>query len=89
MYGPDNELRSHRQRHYEQVCDGKFVQKKAREGKWYQNLKLYEAAYAPETLQFYTIKGVDPLSEAGMDFNRELRRVGYGYTIDRAKLFLK
>ena len=70
------------------VCDGKFVQKKAREGKWYQNLKLYEAPYAPETMQFYTIKGVDPLSEAGMDFNRELRRVGYGYTIDRAKLFL-
>jgi len=89
MYGPDMNFGPIGSVTMNKVCDGKFVQKKAREGKWHQNLKLYEAAYAPETLQFYTIKGIDPLSEAGMDFNRELRRVGYGYTIDRAKLFLK
>jgi hypothetical protein len=32
---------------------------------------------------------VDSLSEEGMDFNRELRRVGYGYTVDRKKLRLQ
>ena len=71
-----------------EVCDGKFVERKAREGKRYRNLKLYEAPYEPETLQLYTIKGVDTFSAEGMEFNRELRRVGYGYTVDRKKLRL-
>ena len=74
---------------FKEVHDGKFVERKAREGKTYQNLKLYEAPYLPETIQFYTINGVDSLSEEGMDFNRELRRVGYGYTVDRKKLRLQ
>ncbi|HXC49746.1 MAG TPA: hypothetical protein VN634_02570 [Candidatus Limnocylindrales bacterium] len=75
---------------FPEVCDGKFVDRKPREGKTYKGLKLYEAPYVPESdaIQFYTIKGVDELSLAGMDFNRELRRVGHGYTIDRAKLLL-
>jgi len=73
---------------FKEVCDGKFVDRKAREGKTYRDLKMYEAAYAPETLQFYTINGIDALSESAMEFNRELRRVGYGYTLDRKKLFL-
>ncbi|HVM94752.1 MAG TPA: hypothetical protein VMT89_00120, partial [Candidatus Acidoferrales bacterium] len=74
---------------FKQVLDGKFVERKALEGRTYRNLKLYEAAYLPETLQFYTINGVDALSEEGMDLNRELRRVGYGYTVDRKKLRLQ
>jgi hypothetical protein len=81
-YGPIGQVT------FEQVCDGAFVGRKAVEGKAYRNLKLYEAPYVPETLQFYTIPGVDRLSEAGMDFNRELRRVGYGYVVDRKKLRL-
>ena len=64
------------------------MKRKEVEGKTWRNLRLYEAPYQPETLQFYKIKGVDRLSHAGMDFNRELRRVGYGYEVDRAKLFL-
>jgi hypothetical protein len=49
---------------------------------------LYEAPCQPETLQFYKIKGVDRLSHQGMEFNRELRRVGCGYQVDRKKLLL-
>ena len=74
---------------FKEVHDCKFVDRKARPGKTYQNLKLYEAPYLPETLQFYTINGVGALSDEGMDFNRELRRVGYGYTVDRKKLRLQ
>ena len=74
---------------FKEVLDGKFVERKALAGRTYRNLKLYEAAYLPETLQFYTINGVDALSEEGMDLNRELRRVGYGYTVDRKKLRLQ
>jgi hypothetical protein len=82
-YGPIGQVT------FPEVCTGKFVKGKAREGKAYQGLTLYEAPYQPETLQFYKIKGVNGISNAGMEFNRELRRVGYGYQIDRSKLRLK
>ena len=39
--------------------------------------------------EFYIINGVDTYSRTGMDFNRELRRIGYGYRIDRKKLLLE
>lgn len=81
-YGPIGEVT------FDEVCTGKFVGKKAVQGATYRNLRLYEAPYEPETIQFYKIKGVSQLSREGMDFNRELRRVGYGYDIDRTKLRL-
>jgi hypothetical protein len=71
------------------VCTGTFVKGKAREGRRYQNLTLYEAAYEPETIQFYRIKGLTAASSDAMAFNRELRRVGHGYTVDRKKLRLE
>jgi hypothetical protein len=82
-YGPIGQVT------FDEVCEGKFVKHKAVEGKTWRNLTVYEAAYQPETLQFYKIKGVDRLSHEGMEFNRELRRVGYGYDVDRKKLFLE
>ncbi len=82
-YGPLNEVV------IKEACDGRFTGRKAREGKTYRGLKVYEAPYEPETVQMYSIKGVDPFSEEGMDFNRELRRVGHGYTVDRKLLRLE
>jgi hypothetical protein len=81
-YGPIGEVT------FDDVCEGKFVGRKTREGKHSQGLKLYEAPYQPESIQFYKIKGVASLSHQGMNFNRELRRVGYGYEVDRALLGL-
>ncbi len=81
-YGPLGEVT------FDEVCEGRFVKRKAKEGKTWKNLGLYEAPYQPETVQFYKIKGVDSLSAQGMEFNRELRRVGYGYEIDRSMLGL-
>ena len=81
-YGPVGEVT------FDEVCTGKFVKKKALVGETYEDLKLYEAPYEPETIQFYKIKGLRPTSREGMDFNRELRRVGYGYEVDRSKLRL-
>lgn len=69
-------------------CEGRFVGRKAREGKTFRDLKLYEAPYEPETVQMYLIKGVDTYSRDGMEFNRELRRVGHGHTTDRKLLRL-
>lgn len=65
-------------------CD--FVKRKAVEGKVYTDVKLYEAPYEPEFLQFYTINGVSATSHDGYEINRELRRVGYGYEVDRKLL---
>jgi hypothetical protein len=66
----------------------KFLKRKALQGTKHVNVGLYEAPYEPEYLQFYVIDGVDKLSRKGMDFNRELRRVGYGYKVDRTLLGL-
>jgi hypothetical protein len=74
---------------FDDVCEAKFVGRKTREGRRWKGLTLYEAPYQPETIQFYKIKGVDRLSHEGMDFNRELRRVGYGYQVDRKLLRLE
>ena len=65
-----------------------ILKRKALQGKKYENIKLYEAPYEPEYLQFYSINGVDKLSRKGMEFNREMRRVGHGYAIDRKRLLL-
>jgi hypothetical protein len=89
MYGDEMNYGPIGQVTFPEVCTGKFIKRKAREGQTYQGLTLYEAPYQPETLQFYKIKGINSLSHEGMEFNREIRRVGYGYQVDRAKLRLK
>lgn len=66
-----------------------FVGSRAKIGPRHQNVKLYESPYEPEYLQFYTINGVTATTSAGYDFNRELRRVGYGYEVDRKILRLE
>ena len=88
MYGDDMNFGPIGSVTLKDVCDGEFVAKKARVGKTYKELKLYEAPNAKETIQFYVVKGKGSQSREVMDFNRELRRVGYGYTIDRKTLFL-
>jgi hypothetical protein len=52
------------------------------------NVPLYEARFEPEAIQFYTVKPVPFDSDKGMELNRELRKVGAGHTLDRAKLLL-
>ena len=66
----------------------KYVKRKAIQGKTYKNLNLYEASNEPEYIQFYVINGVNSSSRQAMEFNREMRRVGYGYSVDRGTLKL-
>ncbi len=89
LYGNDLNFAPIGEATFKEVYDYKFNKRKALQGKKYENLKLHEAPYEPEYLQFYVINGVNKLSKEGMDFNREMRRVGYGYTIDRKKLRLE
>ena len=62
--------------------------KKAEEARVLENMPLYEAPFARESIQFYLIKPVNFQARKGFEFNRELRRIGAGYELDRAVLFL-
>ena len=73
----------------EQVPVCRYVGRKAEEAEVLTSVPLYEAKYAPEHIQFYQIKPVAFDSAAGFELNRELRKVGAGHTLDRAKLQLK
>ncbi|MGI9371480.1 MAG: hypothetical protein ACR2OJ_03215 [Hyphomicrobiales bacterium] len=70
------------------VC--RFVgKKKAAEANVLQDIPLYEAPFEPGPIQFYTIKSVSFESRAGMEFNRELRRIGSTYDANKKKLMIK
>jgi hypothetical protein len=65
---------------FENTPTSKFIGEKAVRGKIYENIPLYEAAYEPETIQFYK-----PIS---IPFARELRRVSATYPLERNVLNL-
>jgi hypothetical protein len=88
LYGDEIDFGPIGQVMFKEAYGYRFLKKKALQGKKYENITLHEAPYEPEYLQFYVINGVNSLSREGMDFNRELRRVGYGYEIDRKILGL-
>lgn len=70
------------------VC--RFIGKrKAQEARVLADVPLYEAPFEPGPIQFYRLKPAPFESRKGFEFNRELRRVGFGHQSDRAKLFLK
>ena len=62
--------------------------KKAEEVQVLKDVPLYEAPYARESIQFYLTKSVNFDTRPGFELNRELRRVGAGYELDRKKLRL-
>ncbi len=63
--------------------------KKAEEMATLENVRLYEAPFEPGPIQFYQLHPTSFESKAGMEFNRELRRVGVGYDADAKTLFLE
>lgn len=63
--------------------------KKAQEAAVLENIPLYEAPFEPGPIQFYQLKPTSFESRPGMEFNRELRRVGIGYEPNNATLFLE
>ncbi len=62
--------------------------KKATESQVLSDLPLYEAPYARESIQFYLTKPVNFNTRKGFELNRELRRIGDGYELDRRALLL-
>ena len=68
------------------VC--RFVGRKAEEATRLTNVPLFEPPFEPEALQFYRTKRVPFDGDAGMELNRELRKVGAGHQLDRKRLLL-
>jgi hypothetical protein len=89
LYGDNIALAPVGEAKLKQVPVCRFVGKKAQEAQVLTDLPLHEATWAPESIQFYTLKPAAFDSPKGFEFNRELRKVSVGHQSDRAKLFLK
>ena len=89
LYGQNVSLGPVGQTSIKQVPVCRFAPRKAELSETLSNVPLYEAKWAPETIQFYTIRGHAPDSGPGFELNRELRKVGAGHTTDRSKLLLR
>lgn len=89
LYGKNVNLGPIGQTTLTEVPTCRFAPRNAGEAETLQNVPLYEAEWAPETIQFYTIKGHAPDSNPGFELNRELRKIGAGHTTNRSKLLLK
>lgn len=89
LYGDNIELAPVGQARIKTVPVCRYVgTRKASERTVLRDLPLYEATYPPEPIQFFRSK-VAFDSAAGFELNRELRKVGAGHTLDRARLQLK
>jgi hypothetical protein len=89
LYGQNVNLGSVGQTTIKEVPVCRFAPRKAALAETLSNLPLYEAKWASETIQFYTIRGHAPDSGPGFELNRELRKVGAGHTTERIKLLLR
>ncbi len=89
LYGQNVNLGPVGQTSIKEVPVCRFAPRKATLKETLSNLPLYEATWAPETIQFYGIRGHAPDSGPGFELNRELRKVGAGHTTDRSKLLLR
>jgi hypothetical protein len=68
LYGGELEYREDGSGWFQDIRDGRFVGRKAVDGRQYRGIALYEAEYEPEKIQFYRMVDIP--------FARELRRAG-------------
>ena len=74
MYGDNIELGPVGQAKLKDVPVCRFVGKKAQEAALLSNVPLYEPAWTPESIQFYTLKPAPFDSTPGFEFNRSAGR---------------
>jgi hypothetical protein len=74
---------------FPKVMDARFVGRKAKEGKTYSDIALYEPECPEESLQFYLLNKAEFNSDPGYRFNGELRKIGFGHKPNRKLLFLE
>lgn len=74
LYGDEIRTREDDSVWFPEVQDGRFVERTAQRGETFHDVDLYEAAYEPERVQFYTLVDID--------FARRLRQVAYAHPFD-------
>ncbi len=77
LYGGELQYRADGKGWFKDIRDGRFIGRKAVNGREYGPIDLYEAAYEPEKIQFYRMVDIP--------FARELRRVEEGRPFARGK----
>jgi len=70
LYGGELEYNQQGNAYFKQIRDAHFVGRRAVDGDEYKDIPLYEAAYQPQKLQFYSMVNIP--------FARELRKLGVG-----------
>ncbi len=88
LYGNNVQLGAVGQTRIKSVPVCRFIGKRATERTTLSDLPLYEATFPPEPIQFFRTK-VAFDSAPGFELNREIRKIGAGHTLDRARLLLK
>ena len=70
LYGGELKYNQQGNAYFKQIRDAHFVGRRAVDGDEYKDIPLYEAAYQPQKLQFYSMVNIP--------FARELRKLGVG-----------
>ena len=87
LYGDNVELGAVGATRIKSVPVCRFVGKRSTEITTLRDLPLYEAAFAPEPIQFFRSKAAFD-SAPGFELNREIRKIGAGHALDRKALQL-
>jgi hypothetical protein len=89
MYGDNVSYNSDDSAVIKETLTCRFVGKRAKEARTFQDQPLYEAEYYPEEIQFYQLKPTALNTPRGYTFNRELRRIGIGFDANMKNLYLQ
>jgi hypothetical protein len=77
LYGGELVYDDQGRAYFKQIRDAHFVGRRAVDGDEYKDILLYEAAYQPQKLQFYSMVNIP--------FARELRKLGVGQPLKERK----
>ena len=77
LYGGELEYNQQGNAYFKQIRDTHYIGRRAVDGAEYKDIPLYEAAYQPQKLQFYSMVNIP--------FARELRKLGVGQPINESE----
>ncbi len=77
LYGGELEYSQQGNAYFKQIKDTHYIGRRAVDGDEYTDIPLYEAAYQPQKLQFYSMVNIA--------FARELRKLGVGQPIEEGE----
>jgi hypothetical protein len=77
LYGGELKYDEQGHAYFKQIRDTHFIGRRAVDGDEYTDIPLYEAAYQPQKLQFYSMVNIA--------FARELRKLGVGQPIEESE----